>query len=163
MYSSFSGYSIFGANQSYLPLLASSQSLLSLSLNLLVRLNRVFGLFREEDPEPLAWMLIYRWAQSHHLRLVLQTFLQVMGQRGCWTPERLTEIKDTAASSSGELWRRFWSWDWCLVFILRTTTRFQRDSLKNVDLYRVISPSGYFTTLDFCVYEYCLIPWCQVS
>ena len=32
-------------------------------INVLIRLNRVFGLFREDEPEPVAWMLIYRWAQ----------------------------------------------------------------------------------------------------
>ena len=52
-------------------------------INVLIRLNRVFGLFSEDDPEPLAWMLIYRWGQSRHLRLVMKTFLQVMDQRGC--------------------------------------------------------------------------------
>ena len=86
--------------------------------------------------------------QSRHTRLVyIKTFLQVMDQRGCWTRERLTEIKAMAASCSEELWRKLSSWDWCLVFILRTITRSQKGSLENLDLFGAISPSGFFTAL----------------
>ena len=165
----FSGYPIFAANQSYLPLLASPQSPQSTGdftggtqpgpgqLQSAGRPPRLSALQHlevhqsgdsphDQRPRPAQQSLRAlqrRWPWASCLDVDIQVrspsppqvgyqdILTVMDQRGCWKLERLTEEKDLAASCSEELWRRSWSWAWCPVFILRTITRYQRDSLEN--------------------------------